>query len=62
MDPRIRFETKDESNARRERAFLTLSPSERLMWFLRSFNSRAATGSEDRSHHFIIRRKDDAVR
>lgn len=38
-DDRIHFETKEESNARRERAFLALTPGERLMWFLRSFES-----------------------
>ncbi|MBP8822591.1 MAG: hypothetical protein KBH07_02970 [Flavobacteriales bacterium] len=38
MDKRIRFETKEESNARREREFLALSPHERFMWFLRSFD------------------------
>lgn len=40
MDPRIRFETKAESNARREREFMALSPSERLPWFFEGFNGR----------------------
>ena len=63
MDSRIRFETKEDSNARRERAFLALSPSERLMWFLRSFNGRGTVVPEDRSRHHVIRKKkDDAVR
>ena len=62
MDKRIRFETKEESNARREREFLALSPAERVLWFLRSFNGRGPVVPEDRSRHFIIRKKDDTVR
>jgi hypothetical protein len=34
-DPRIRFETKEESNARREREFIALTPWERLVQYLR---------------------------
>jgi hypothetical protein len=62
--PEIRFETKAESNARREREFLALSPSERLRSFLRSFDlphivvSRA---SEEKGN-LIIRRRTDALR
>ncbi len=64
MDTRIRFESKEESNARREREFLALSPHERVMWFLRSFNGHSDISEEreDRSANFIIRKRDDAVR
>ena len=60
----IRFETKEESNARREREFLALSPAERLLSFLRSFDlpyvvKRLAVDSKD---NFIIRRRNDALR
>jgi hypothetical protein len=58
MDARIRFETKEQSNASREQEFLALSPSERVLWFLRSFNGRAVSAKkEDRSGNFVIRRK-----
>jgi hypothetical protein len=40
LDKRIRFETKEEANARCERAFMTLTPHERLQGFLRSFDGR----------------------
>ncbi|HPF91002.1 MAG: hypothetical protein H6590_08180 [Flavobacteriales bacterium] len=60
MDKRIRFETKEESNTRREREFLALTPSERLQWFLRSFNARV---QEDRpTDNFIIRKRDHGLR
>ncbi len=62
MDSRIRFETKEESNARREREFLALPPSDRVMWFLRSFNGQEQAAPKDRSRHFIIRKKEDEVR
>ncbi len=64
MDQRIRFETKEENNARREREFLALSPAERVMWFLRSFNGRRMdrASEEDKSGNFIIRKRADAVR
>ena len=64
MDPRIRFETKEESNARQEREFLALPPSERVMWFLRSFNGRVSASAmrEDKSGNFVIRKRNDAVR
>ena len=64
MDARIRFETKDESNARREQAFLALSPNERFEWFLRSFGRhRAGVEKEERSSdNFIIRKRDHGVR
>jgi len=64
MDPRIRFETKEESNHRREREFLALAPAERVLWFLRSFNGReiVVEQTEDKSHNFIISRRIDAVR
>ncbi len=60
----IRFETKEESNARRVREFLALSPSERLLSFLRSFDMPyviVSTTTEDKGN-FIIRRRTDALR
>lgn len=59
MHERIHFGTKDEHNARREREFLALTPHERFLWFLRSFDRRVdppaptprATGN------FVIRRR-----
>ncbi|HNR54532.1 MAG TPA: hypothetical protein PKJ19_05140 [Flavobacteriales bacterium] len=60
MDDRIRFETKEELNARREREFLAMTPSERLPCFLRSFNGRV---QEDRpTDNFIIRKRDHGLR
>jgi len=62
---RIRFESKEESNARREREFLALSPSDRFLSFLRGFDlpngsSDAPTGEQ--KGNFIVRRKRDEVR
>ncbi|MBS1581216.1 MAG: hypothetical protein JST66_03355 [Bacteroidetes bacterium] len=64
MDERIRFETKEGSNARRERAFLALPPAERFEWFLRSFVDRAITVAEARpvTGNFVIRKDGDALR
>lgn len=64
MDERIRFETKEESTARREREFMALSPHERLQWFLRSFDHRGLQGGQgpDRSGNFIVRKGGHAVR
>lgn len=57
-DHRIRFETKEESNARREREFLALAPSERFMWFLRSFDERHDPNAKERpTKNFVIRKK-----
>ncbi|MBS1546376.1 MAG: hypothetical protein JST38_12285 [Bacteroidetes bacterium] len=64
MDKRIRFETKEEANARREREFLALTPHERFMWFLRSFDRPgfpARHKTEDKGN-FVIRKKHDPVR
>ena len=64
MDPRIRFETKEESNARREREFLALTPHERFLWFLRSFDRPGFRGRhklEDKGN-FVIQKKHDPVR
>jgi len=62
--PEIRFETKEESNARREREFLALSPSERLLSFLRSFDlPHGVVGvASEHKDNFIIRRRHDALR
>ncbi len=64
MDKRIRFETKAVSNARREREFLALTPHERFLWFLRSFDRPAGNGpvKEESSNNFIVRKPHDAVR
>jgi hypothetical protein len=64
MDGRIHFGTKAESNARRERAFLALTPSERFEWFLRSFVQGASGPGTlpTKTANFIIRRPDHAVR
>lgn len=64
MDGRIRFETKDEGNARREQAFLALSPAERFEWFLRSFVDRAVAIAKVRpaTGNFIICKRSDALR
>lgn len=63
VDKRIRFETKEESNARRERAFMALTPHERLQWFLRSFDGRLPedAAASDRKGNFVIRKRRDAV-
>lgn len=59
-DPRIRFETKEESNARREQEFLALAPHERFMSFLRGFTvwkaMRSKVAAPDKGN-FIIHRK-----
>ncbi len=62
MDPRIRFETKEESNARREREFMALTPSERFMWFLRSFPPIDPSAPERPTKNYVIRKKRDVVR
>ena len=62
MDPRIRFESKEESNARRRAAFLALSPAERFAWFLRSFIGRGERELPDHAGNFIIKKRRDPVR
>ncbi|MDQ3099994.1 MAG: hypothetical protein M3R08_01290 [Bacteroidota bacterium] len=62
MDERIRFETKDESNARREKAFLAMTPSERFQWFLRSFPPLDPNAPETPTKNFVIRKKPRDVR
>jgi hypothetical protein len=62
MDHRIRFETKDQSNARRQQAFLDLSPSERFLWFLRSFMDGADRAPKPSNNNFIIHKRGHAVR
>ena len=57
-DDRIRFETKAESNARREREFLALTPGERFQWFLRSFDERYDPIAKERpTKNFVIRKQ-----
>ena len=67
-DPRIRFETKEESNARRQREFMALTPNERFIWFLNSFYSKlpdpngpSAEQVEKDDRNFIIRKRDAAI-
>ena len=64
MDKRISFGTKDETNAHREREFLALTPHERFLWFLRSFNGRPPTDDTvaDAKGNFIIRKRSDGLR
>ena len=64
MDPRIRFETKEESNARREREFLALMPGERFALFLRDIELNPPDFSEtgEAKGNFIIHRASDGVR
>jgi len=60
----IRFETKEESNARREREFLALSPWERLKSFLRDIvlqTDPESSPGKDKGN-FIIERHNDGVR
>ena len=62
MDPRIRFETKEQSNARRRKAFLALSPAERFAWFLRSFDRRPPVPRTEGTGRILIRRTRDPLR
>ena len=61
-DERIRFETKAEANARREAAFLALSPAERFAWFLRSFKGRGPVEIPEHRDNFIVHKRRDPVR
>lgn len=62
--PEIRFETKEESNARREREFLALSPWERLRSFLRDIALQADPNESpgERKGNYIIERRADGIR
>ncbi len=62
--PEIRFETKEESNARREREFLALTPWERFSLFLRdiALNADPRESHGDRKGNFIVQRPVDGVR
>ena len=64
METRIRFETKEESNSRRESEFMALSAYQRVEWFLRNCDRCASsTGMKvSDSENFIIRKRADAVR
>ena len=64
MDPRIRFETKEESNARREREFIAMMPGERFALFLRDIELNPPDISEtgEAKGNFIIRRAPHGVR
>jgi hypothetical protein len=62
--PEVRFETKEESNARREREFLALTAWERLVSYLRDIELNPP-GREEQGEargNFIIRKPDHAVR
>jgi hypothetical protein len=56
MDHRIRFETKEQSIVRRQQAFLDLSPSERFLWFLRSFDEGTPRNPKAANNNFVIER------
>ena len=60
----IRFETKEESNARREREFLALPPWERLKSYLRDIERDPPEMHErgEARGNFIIRKVEHAVR
>ncbi|MBL0046295.1 MAG: hypothetical protein IPP33_18445 [Flavobacteriales bacterium] len=63
-DPRIHFETKEESNARRRREFLELTPWERMVYYLRDIQ-RNPPGHDERGEakgNFIIWKRVDEVR
>jgi hypothetical protein len=64
IDPRIRFETKEESNARRRREFLALSAWERLAWLLRDIERNPPDLNErgEAKGNFIIRRRPHGIR
>jgi hypothetical protein len=64
MDKRIRLGTKEELNAERERAFLALTPNERLMWFLNSFNKHVVTDPDavEKKGNFILEKRGDGLR
>jgi len=60
--PEIRYETKEESNARREREFLALTPAQRFLSFLRTFdlpNSMVGPQQPDKGN-FIVRKRSDS--
>lgn len=56
----VRFETKEESNARREREFLTLTPWERRVSLLRDIELNPPDPSEqgEAKGNFIIQKRD----
>ncbi len=56
MDDRIRFETKEESNARRVKEFFEMTPSQRFEWFLRSFPEPDPNAPERPTENFVIRK------
>lgn len=60
----IRFETKEESNARREREFLALTPWERLTNYLLDIERNPPEEHErgEARGNFIIRKVEHAVR
>ncbi|MBL7963165.1 MAG: hypothetical protein JNM31_04885 [Flavobacteriales bacterium] len=64
MDARIRFETMEVANVRREREFMALSPAERLQWFLRSFEGRSPADAEAARNkdNFIVEKRKDVHR
>lgn len=64
MDKRIRFETKEEANTRREGEFMALTPAERFQRFLRSFEGRlpAEPSVAREKGNFIVEKRGDALR
>lgn len=63
-DPRILFGTKEESNARRHREFLALTPWERLVLYLRDIERNPPDAAErgEAKGNFIIWKRTYGVR
>ncbi len=63
-DPRILFETKEESNARRQREFLALTPWERFVLYVRDIQRNPPVVDErgEAKGNFIIWKRTDGVR
>lgn len=61
----LHFETKEEANARREREFLALSPSERVQVFIRMVGANQLFKAENpqpkNPNNFHIYKKKDGV-
>jgi hypothetical protein len=57
---KLHFETKQEANARREKEFLALSPSERVQVFIRMVGSNGLFKSgapQKNKGNFVIKKK-----
>lgn len=62
---KLYFETKEEANARREREFLALSPSERVQVFIRMVGANQLFKAKDpkpvNPNNFRVYKKKDGV-